>query len=483
MDRAERGDFQTPPDLAATVVAEAARGFRPRAVVEPTCGRGSILLAAADAFPEAERLIGAEIDPVHFAALREAVSLRSDRDRFDLIHGDFFDLDWDSILGGTPGPLLVTGNPPWVTSAQIGRMGGTNRPPRSAGGLKGLDAVTGRSNFDISEAIVGRGIEWIGRGSRRERGRLAMLCKSGVAAKAMEGIMKAGYPFQSAFVSGVDAREFFGAGVDASLLDLRADGSGGWSCGMMPFIGASVPDSVMSVRRGAAIFDLGKFSPLEFLFRPDGDPARRWRSGMKHDCRDVMELTMRDGTLFNGLGEEVEIEERCVMPLVKSSDLMNGRGHVGDTGRRVVVTQRRIGDPTDALAETAPRAWAYLESHADALDSRRSSVYARAPRFAVFGIGDYAFSPWKVAVSGFDADMNFRTAGPVGGVPAMLDDTAYFLPAASRGEADNLAGALNSGMCRDFLGSMVCNARKSKRPVTARLLSRLDVGALVRALE
>ena len=473
MDRAERGDFQTPPDLAERAVAEAARGFSPRTVVEPTCGEGSILAAAADAFPQAERLIGAEIDPGRFEALERAVAARPDRDRFELVLGDFFALDWDALLDGAPRPLLVAGNPPWVTSAQIGRMGGTNLPPRSSAGLKGLDAVTGKSNFDVSEAVVAWGIGRIG-----GDGRVAMLCKGGVAAKAARRLMEPGGPSGSASIFKIDAGRHFGAAVDACLL-VADGGPGRDSCGVFPRIGARIPESEMAVRGGVAVFDLERFAPLEFLLRSERDPARVWRSGMKHDCRDAMELAVRDGETFDRAGRRVDVEEEVLFPLAKSSDLMNGEGAVGDTDRRVIVTQRRIGEPTDGLAETAPRAWAHLESHADRLGSRRSAVYANAPRFAVFGIGDYAFSPWKVAVSGFDAGMNFRPVGPVGGVPTMLDDTAYFLPAASEAEAERLAGALNSGMCRDFLGSMVYNASGAKRPVTAGLLSRLDVGALL----
>src|SRR3954463_5287553 len=58
----ELGDFQTPPDLAAEVCQVLrARGLAPRAIVEPTCGTGGLLLAALDAVPEASRALGAGI--------------------------------------------------------------------------------------------------------------------------------------------------------------------------------------------------------------------------------------------------------------------------------------------------------------------------------------------------------------------------------------------------------------------------------------
>jgi hypothetical protein len=44
-----------------------------------------------------------------------------------------------------------------VTSAQLGVLGASNGPDRqNARGLRGLDAVTGKSNFDVSEWMIVR---------------------------------------------------------------------------------------------------------------------------------------------------------------------------------------------------------------------------------------------------------------------------------------------------------------------------------------
>jgi len=60
---AEFGDFQTPPALAAAAVATLRRlGVSPRAILEPTCGRGAFVKAAAVAFPEAARIVGVDIN-------------------------------------------------------------------------------------------------------------------------------------------------------------------------------------------------------------------------------------------------------------------------------------------------------------------------------------------------------------------------------------------------------------------------------------
>ena len=48
----EFGDFQTPAALAVEVCALLKRlGVEPDSVIEPTCGTGAFLVAAADMFP------------------------------------------------------------------------------------------------------------------------------------------------------------------------------------------------------------------------------------------------------------------------------------------------------------------------------------------------------------------------------------------------------------------------------------------------
>ena len=65
----EFGDFQTPLTLATEVCQLLRRaGEAPDFVLEPTCGRGAFLVAAAEAFPQAI-LRGWDINPEY---VREA---------------------------------------------------------------------------------------------------------------------------------------------------------------------------------------------------------------------------------------------------------------------------------------------------------------------------------------------------------------------------------------------------------------------------
>ena len=95
------------------------------------------------------------------------------------------------------------------------------------------------------------------------------------------------------------------------------------------------------------------------------------------------------------------------------------------------------------IKREAPRTWDYLQSHADRLDARASSIYRNRPRFSVFGVGPYSFAPWKVAISGFYKRLDFRCVGPVEDKPVVLDDTCYFLPCRTEHDARLLAELLN----------------------------------------
>ena len=105
-----RGEYFTPPPLveAALALAVPAFGPGPLTVVDPACGDGAFLGAAARAFPAA-RLHGLELDRGHPAAARRA--LPSAR----LLVGDALRGGWDALVRTLPdaGEELWLGNPPY----------------------------------------------------------------------------------------------------------------------------------------------------------------------------------------------------------------------------------------------------------------------------------------------------------------------------------------------------------------------------------
>jgi hypothetical protein len=145
---------------------------------------------------------------------------------------------------------------------------------------------------------------------------------------------------------------------------------------------------------------------------------------VKHDAARVMELH-GERQRINEPSATIAIEDKYLYPMLKSSDLARSADSV--PYRWMLVPQRRVADDTSTIARDAPLTWAYLQTHADILDARKSSIYAKAPRFSIFGVGDYTFKPWKVAISGLYRSFSFRLVPPVRGRPVVFDDTCYFL--------------------------------------------------------
>ncbi len=182
----------------------------------------------------------------------------------------------------------------------------------------------------------------------------------------------------------------------------------------------TTPESTIGVVDDLLVADLDAFERHRSLF---GRSSRAWRQGVKHDAATVMELTGVDGRWRNGLGEAVDVEPDRVYPLLKGADLARSSHPAGG----VIVTQHRLGEDTNDLAASAPRLWSYLQGNSAAFAARRSKVYEGRPPFAMFGVGDYAFAPHKVAVAGLHKSPRFHAIGPVDGRPVLLDDTCYFL--------------------------------------------------------
>lgn len=470
----EFGDFQTPDALALQVtrlVRE--RGIRPRFILEPSCGRGAFLTAAASVFPETERIVGVDINAHHLDAARARRVSTSPGSRLELHQGDFFQIDWSPMLREGDGPWLILGNPPWVTSAALGALGSFNLPEKSNfHGRAGLEALTGKSNFDISEWMLLRYLDWL----EGAHGAIAVLCKTAVARKILTHTWKRGYPMKSAWLHGIDAPSHFGAAVDACFFMLETDpGSARSDCEVFDCLEAAVPSRRVGFQNGLLIENAATFADHAHLCGPE--PHYVWRSGIKHDCAKVMELKADADGYRNGFGELVAIEEEFLFPMLKSSDIGNRRNRCP---RLMLVTQSRIGDDTARIRERAPKTWRYLQAHADALGRRASSIYRGKPPFSIFGVGDYSFAPWKVAISGFYKRLDFRCVGPIDGRPAMFDDTIYLLPCGSEDEARFLQALLNSEPARRFYESMV--HWPDKRPITIDLLRRLSIARLAAAL-
>ena len=98
----------------------------------------------------------------------------------------------------------------------------------------------------------------------------------------------------------------------------------------------------------------------------------------------------------------------------------------------------------------------------------------------MFGVGDYTFSPWKVAISGFYKKLQFAVIPEFLGKPVVLDDTCYFVPCLNEEEACYVASLLNSEPAREFFSAFIF--WDAKRPITIETLRRLDLAAVASEL-
>jgi hypothetical protein len=461
------GDFQTPPELAEQLCQRLGKE-RPLTIVEPTCGEGSILAAAVRRFPAASRAIGFDICARHAATSRRRISEIQTGVDCHIRTNDFFRLDWHSILSSCAEPILIVGNPPWVTNAALSRLASGNHPRKeNRQGWTGIEALTGKSNFDVSEWMISRLLE----AAAGRRATLAMLCKTAVAHKVLANAWKSGLPLERSEIRPIDASKHFGAQVDACLLvchlgcrALEKD------CLVFDDFSSEGATRRFGLCDGRLVADLRAHDRIQHLV----GGGFRWRSGVKHDCAAIFELRQEGTVLCNGLGEKADVERHHIYPLLKSSQL--ARGETGSLSRQMLVPQRRVGQETASLAERAPKTWHYLLRHGERLDRRASSVYRNQPRFSIFGVGPYTFCKWKVAVSGFYKSWRFVAVGPVENRPVVCDDTCYFLPCRSAAEARQRAAHLNSERGREFFSAFVFN--QAKRPLTAQILGLLDLEAL-----
>jgi hypothetical protein len=462
----EYGDFQTPRELAAKVLAVASGGREWGRVLEPTCGVGNFLYEAAPLMDKGAQALGLEIQPDYGDSAKET--------KAEILLADIFSMDLGRDLPwNNAGPLLVVGNPPWVTNSQLTVLGSENRPERvNLKNLSGYDAMTGSSNFDIAEYIWLKLISEL----QSHSPTISLLCKTQVARNVLEHCSKLELPVSGAKLHLIDAKKWFNVAVDAALFTLRInDGPSAYSCELYDSLESAAPQRRFGVVDGRMVADMDAYVQGRAV---EGACQIEWRQGMKHDSAAVMELVQAENGIRTSAGEPVKIEEEYLYPWLKCTDVFRGRLGLS---RWVVVPQKKFGEETSGLAEKAPLLWEYLNLNAKALDGRKSSIYRNRPRFSVFGLGDYSFSQYKIAISGLHKTASFRLIGPMSDKPVFFDDTCYILPFGDPVEAAIVLGLLAAPAVQSLLRSLVFF--DSKRPITKKLLQRIDLAAAANLTE
>jgi len=186
-----------------------------------------------------------------------------------------------------------------------------------------------------------------------------------------------------------------------------------------------------------------------------------------------------NGHFINGLNEEATIEDGLVYGFLKSSDLKNTV--ISQTRKFTIVPQKKVGQDTNYIKTDFPQTYQYLSSHQSDFKARKSSIYKNKPLFSIFGIGDYSFKPFKVAISGLYKTFHFTLVLPQDDKPVMLDDTCYFIGFDKIENAVYSLMLLNSDTTKQFLQSVTFP--DAKRTFTKEVLMRIDLLELANIID
>ncbi|PSF31162.1 SAM-dependent methyltransferase [Aphanothece hegewaldii CCALA 016] len=475
----EFGDFQTPQELTDSIVQLVkTQQNNLKSIIEPSCGTGNFIISCLSYLSEVDHIIGAEINQKYLDSLNLKINTIEINTKIHLIKNNFFIINWSNLIKNLLEPILIIGNPPWVTNSKLGSFKSSNLPSKNNfQNKKGLDAITGKSNFDISEWMILQYLEWL----HNKNGVIAVLCKTSVARKILIHVWSNKLHILETKIYSVNALKYFAVSVDACLLIIKTSKNYQkrilQKCLVYPTLLAQQPINVIGFKDNFLISNLSDFENLKFLYQSEQNYC--WRSGIKHDCAKIMELEKKNDFYYNGYSVQLDLEDLYIYPLLKSSDLNNN--FIDSSRKNILVTQHYPKQDTTLISKNAPKTWNYLQENIIHFLNRKSSIYKNSPNFSIFGIGDYSFAPWKVAISGFYKSLKFRKIGSLQNKPVIFDDTVYFLPCYSESEAIFLCEILNSDLAQKFLESMIF--WNDKRPITVNLLKRLSLSYLARELK
>lgn len=473
MERREYGDFQTPDTLSNLVCGFLLKeGFNPEIVVEPTFGKGSFIISALKTFPKLKRVYGIEIyEPYCWSTKFAILELFVDNPDLNkplifLYCEDIFRFDF-GIVGKdiVEDNILVLGNPPWVTNSELSALNSSNLPTKSNfKSYTGIEAITGKGNFDIGEYIILMMLNSF----TKHNGYMAMLAKNSVIKNLIHDLPKTNYNISDMSTLKFNAKEFFNASVEASLFKCRfGRSSHHYICKVSSLDTPNLIESEFGWIDNKFVSDVALYKESKIF---DGICHFIWRQGVKHDCAKILELDTLNGKYINGFNEELTIEEDLIYGLVKSSDLQSPL--VAKSRKYIILTQKKVGEDTAYLAERFPNTYQYLTKNIRFFSERRSSIYKGKPQFAIFGIGEYSFKPYKIAISGLYKKPFFSLVLPFNNKPVMIDDTCYFLGFDDMSESLIALSILSSSFTQKLLRTIVFI--DAKRPYTKDILMRID---------
>ena len=470
IDKQQFGDFQTPSHFAEVVVKVLKNKYyiNPNVIIEPTMGEGSFILESIKTFPLVNKVFGIDINSDYIKKFKteyvEYLKL------VHLFNEDIFSFDFDQILNNVSksDQILLIGNPPWVTNSTLSTVNSINLPlKKNFKKNKGIDAITGKSNFDIAEYIL---LDLMSAFKSHYGTWFAFLCKNTVAKNIVRDIEKYNFSLDIIDIYEFSAKDVFNVSTDAVLFVARIGKSNQTLANVLSIDDPNLILSRFGWSKNTFISNMDSY--LEYA-DIDGKCSMTWRQGIKHDASKTMEFRFIDGKLINGYGENVDFfDSEYLYPLVKSSMIKNP---IKTTDfRYVLVTQKKVGDNTNSIEIKDIRVWNYLNFHKTDFEKRKSIIYKKAPEYGMFGVGDYSFSKYKIGISGFYKEPIFSLL--YSEKPVMLDDTCYFISFNDKELALIILAILNHKLTQGFLKAI--SFVNSKRPYTKDILQRIDLKKL-----
>ena len=459
----EYGDYQTPKILVEEIFNKLTYlKVKPSTIIEPSCGVGNFINQGIERFKNLKIIIGVDVNSDYLKKIKK-------NEKIKLITSNFFSLDWEKVLKFTKGNILILGNPPWVTNSKLGKLNSNNLPKKeNFQKNKGFDAMTGKSNFDISEWMSIKNLEWL----QNYEGYLMVICKTSIARKLVKYAFKNNKKIYNAKIFKIDSKKYFNVNVQACVLYFDTLDKSPQKFQIYNDLTSIKSDYSIEYFKGNLIKSNSNKKLLNYLYSVDN--VYKWRSGIKHDCSKIMELKKIKSNFYNGYGKKVKIEEKYIYPLIKSSNLMNEKK---ENNNFLIVTQKKIGQSTNKIKEESPKLWEYLNKNIEDFNKRKSVIYKNQPSFSIFGVGDYSFAPWKIAISGLSKKLDFKLIGTQSKKPFMLDDTTNFLYFNSKNEAKIILKILLSKKVQNFLKSFIF--WDEKRPITISILQKLNISKLI----
>jgi hypothetical protein len=479
-DRAEYGDFQTNSDLANKVTLHlASKNISPEVVIEPTCGKGNFIIASLRNFKNIKNIFGVEIYKPYVWETKFSIvdyflsNPNVNKPVSSIVHCNVFDFDFKSIAKKySTNDILVIGNPPWVTNSKLGSLNSTNLPRKTNfKNHSGLDAMTGKGNFDIAEFITLTMIKTF----QNMKGNLLLLVKNSVIKNIVFDQNRSRYKISTIEKYCIDSKKEFNVSVEAALFYCKLNSRPTFDCTEFDFYDNQTSQLKFGWLNDKFVSNIDTYIHTREI---DGKCPFVWRQGLKHDCSTIMELDKVNELYVNGLNEEVKLEDGLVYGILKSSDLKNTV--INQTRKFTIVTQKKVGQETKYIKTEFPKTYKYLTEHQAYFDSRKSSIYINKPLFSIFGIGDYSFKPFKVAISGLYKTFHFTLILPQDNKPVMLDDTCYLIGFDKIEFAVYALILLNSDRTVKFLQSVTFP--DAKRTFTKDVLMRIDLLELARQI-